>query len=133
MASQDGLRRLAQHRNGTQLTCPVPKKKCFLLVKKNYLVLQSNISLLQKPISPVQKYALHVKNYFYFVTTISPCCKDCLLTGQEQACSRINRLAVQLVRWVSPCRKWPRIYTIMAAISYLPLITSICETLFQTR
>ena len=79
-----------------------------------------------------QKYALHVKNYFYFTTTISPCCKDCLLIGQEQACSRINRLAVQLVRWVSPCRKWPRIHTIMAAGSP-PVITSICETLFETK
>ena len=34
MASQDGLRRLAQHRNGTQLTCPVPKKKVFSSCKE---------------------------------------------------------------------------------------------------
>ena len=29
--------------------------------------------------------------------------KDCLLTGQEQACTRITRLVGRL----SPCRKWP--------------------------
>ena len=29
------------------------------------------------------------------------------LTGQEQACSWINRLVARLARWVSPCRKWP--------------------------
>ena len=32
--------------------------------------------------------------------------KDCLLTGQEQACSRITRLVGWLFVRLSPCRKW---------------------------
>ena len=30
--------------------------------------------------------------------------KDCLLTDQEQACTKITRSVV----WLSPCRKWPK-------------------------
>ena len=33
--------------------------------------------------------------------------KDCLLTGQEQACTRISRFFVHLFVCSSPCQSWP--------------------------
>ena len=33
--------------------------------------------------------------------------KDCLLTGQEQACTRIIRLVFWSLGRLSPCQKWP--------------------------
>ena len=49
------------------------------------------------------------------------------LTGQEQACSWINRLVARLARWVSPCRRWPNTHDYGCWRSHG------CETLFQTR
>ena len=56
--------------------------------------------------------------------------KDCLLNGQEQACSRISRLFV--CSFVCHHAENGQIHTIMDVDCPL-VITSIGETLFQTR
>ena len=58
--------------------------------------------------------------------------KDYLLTGQEQACSRIRILVVCLVVLVSPCRKWPYTQGNDCCLPHSDLITPIGDTLSQT-
>ena len=57
--------------------------------------------------------------------------KGCLFTGQEQACSRITSLVVQLVG----CRHHAEIGLIhrKMVVDYPIVVTSIGDTLFQTR
>ena len=59
---------------------------------------------------------------------------NCLLTGQEQACSRITRLVVCLFIWLFECHHAEngQIHRKMA-VDYLLVITFIGDTLFQTR
>ena len=58
---------------------------------------------LSSPGTPTTGHNHNVKYRYNQIIIHEDVTKDCLLTGQEQACTRITRL----FGWLSPCRKWP--------------------------
>ena len=57
--------------------------------------------------------------------------KDCLLTSQEQACTRITWLFVCSFNWLSPCWEWPNTQKNGCWLTHIDHIQS--ESLCQTR